>query len=267
MFSMTTTTKIGMRSRSVADVMPVFTAFSHWCLSAIRLLTPYLFVLVFVLLSGAEVYAASTAPEIFVQQNIDKGLSVLNDGALAPRERDVRFRDVLLSVTDVKRVALFTLGPYARGASDSQINGFVSAFADFFTVVFQRDLDRNAGDTIEVTGSTVRSPDDVIVTARLTGTDASHAKGTAVNIAFRVRKNAAGADTVVDLQVEGVSMAMTERDEFTAWLQQHGGNIGMLATELENRVAHLRAGGAMAQTQSRSPGTGSGTPDAVSPRK
>jgi hypothetical protein len=61
--------------------------------------------------------------------------------------------------------------------------------------------------------------------------------------------NAAGADTVVDLQVEGVSMALTERDEFTAYLQQHGGNIVALSAELEDRATRLRTGDSLAQTQ------------------
>ena len=233
-----------------AAVMSMATAFPSCWASAMRVLAAWLFAVAFGLLQSPAVYAASMPPEIFVQQNIDKALTVLNDRRLSPQERDLRFREVLLSVADVKRVALFTLGPYARGASDSQINGFVDAFAGFFTVVFQHGLDRNAGGSVEVTGSQIRAPDDVIVTAKIIGADAARSSAAPVSIAFRVRKNAAGADTVVDLQVEGVSMAMTERDEFTAWLQQHGGNIGMLAAELNNRAAHLRGGSAMPERKS-----------------
>jgi phospholipid transport system substrate-binding protein len=237
------------RTPSLAFIRSMVAAFPYRCMSAIRVLAPYLFAIAFVVLQSPAVHAAETPSEIFVQQNLDKGLAVLNDNRLEPQQRDAQFRDLLLSVTDVKRVALFTLGQYARGASDAQINSFVNAFANYFTSVFQHNLDRNMGGTVEVTGSKVRAPDDVIVTARLITSDASHSRGTPVNVAFRVRKNPAGADTVVDLQVEGVSMALTERDEFTAYLQQHGGNVGALSAELEDRATGLRTGDSLAQTQ------------------
>jgi phospholipid transport system substrate-binding protein len=224
-------------------------AFPYWCMSAMRVVAPYLFAFAFVVLQSPAVHAAETPSEIFVQQNIDKGLAVLNDNRLAPEQRNAQFHAVLRSVADVKRVAMFTLGQYARSASDAQINSFVNAFADYFTSVFQHNLDRNVGETVEVTGSKVRAPDDVIVTARLIGPDASHSTGTPVNVAFRVRKNPAGADTIVDLQVEGISMALTERDEFTAYLQQHGGNVDALSAELEDRATRLRTGDSLTQTQ------------------
>ncbi len=236
------------RTPSLAFVRSMVAAFPYWCMSAMRVLAPYLFAIAFVVLQSPAVHAAETPSEIFVQQNIDRGLAVLNDSRLAPQQRDARFRDVLLSATDVKRVALFTLGQYARGASAAQINTFIDAFADYFMSVFQHNLDRNAGETVEVTGSKVRAPDDVIVTARLIASDATHSRGTPVNVAFRVRKNPAGADTVVDLQVEGVSMALTERDEFIAYLQQHGGDVGALSAELEDRATRLRTGDSLAQT-------------------
>ena len=210
--------------------------------AVIRALTLGLIVTIIGLIPSTATYAAATPAETFVQQNIDNGLAVLNDRGLTPQERDMRFHDILLSATDVRRVALFTLGKYARDASDSQINNFVNAFSDFFILAFEHHLDRNKGATIEVTGSNVRAPDDVIVTARLMGSD-----GMPVNIAFRVRKNAAGSDSVVDLQVEGVSMVLTERDEFSSYLQQHGANIDNLAAQLGERAAKLRAGGSLAQ--------------------
>jgi ABC-type transporter MlaC component len=62
-----------------------------------------------------------------------------------------------------------------------------------------------------------------------------------------VRKNAAGADTVVDLQVEGVSMVLTERDEFSSFLQQNGANIDSLTAKLGERAAKLRGSDLLVQ--------------------
>ena len=91
------------------------------------------------------------------------------------------------------------------------------------------------GGTIAVIGATARAADDVIVTACRAGSQSP--TGTAMNLAFRVRKNAAGNDTIVDVMVGAISMAVTQRDEFSSYLSQHGGNIDELSAELERRAA------------------------------
>jgi len=58
-----------------------------------------------------------------------------------------------------------------------------------------------------------------------------------MSLAFRVRKNAAGNDTIVDVLIGAISLAVTQRDEFSRYLQQHGGNIDELSAELEKRAA------------------------------
>jgi len=172
---------------------------------------------------------------------VDKGLIILSNNSLAPQERDNEIRALLLSITDVKRLALFTLGANARGASDSQLDEFVSAFSGFFAIVFQHDLEHATGEAVLVTGSQTRAPDDVIVNATLAGPGARLSSTAPVKIAFRVRKNAGGADVIVDLQVEGIWMALTQRDEFAAYLGQHGSNITLLTAELASRTVRLRS--------------------------
>ena len=46
---------------------------------------------------------------------------------------------------------------------------------------------------------------------------------------------------IVDLQVEGIWLALTQRDEFAAYLGQHGSNINLLTVELASRAMRLRA--------------------------
>ncbi len=204
-------------------------------MAAARALAPYFFAgAAALLLPVSAAHADATSAETFVQQSVDKELAILKDSSLAQRERETCSRALLRSIIDVKRVAIFVLGPYAHDASDKQIDDFVNAFSDYFTNMFH--LDQNfGGGTIAVTGATARAADDVIVT--VAGADASPSIGTAMNFAFRVRKNAAGNDTIVDVLVGAISMAVTERDEFSSYLQQHGGNIEQLSEELEERAA------------------------------
>ena len=60
-----------------------------------------------------------------------------------------------------------------------------------------------------------------------------------MRVAFRVRRDDAGAPTVTDIQIEGVSLAMTERDDFSAYLQQHKGSVPELSKRL-NALSQAR---------------------------
>ena len=104
--------------------------------------------------------------------------------------------------------------------------------------MFHSELDQSSGGgTIAVTGATARAADDVIVTASVAGAAMRSPTGVPMTLGFRVRKNAAGNDTIVDVLVGAISLAVTQRDEFSSYLQQHGGNIDQLSAELEKRAA------------------------------
>ena len=60
---------------------------------------------------------AASPAEDFVQQNIHKGLELLNNKQLSADQRRTQFEGFLLGLTDMKRIADFTLGQYRRTAS------------------------------------------------------------------------------------------------------------------------------------------------------
>src|SRR5258705_6984726 len=89
----------------------------------------FLAAVVALLLSSPQADAADAA-ESFVETRVEAGQAILKDPLLAVERRHRQFRDFLRSITDMKRVALFTVGPYARGASEPDITSFVGAFTE-----------------------------------------------------------------------------------------------------------------------------------------
>lgn len=210
---------------------------AHRSATFMRALSPYLFAAIFLVLSPVA-HAATTPAEQFVQENLNRGYSILNDTSVSVMDRGEKFRALLANVMDTKRVALFTLGIYARNSSPQELDQYTSAFTGLVTAVLQHDLAGDPGETVTVTGSIVRTPDDVIVAAKLNGS--SRANGRPVNLGFRLRTSPAGSYELVDLLVEGVSMALTQRNDYTAWLQQHHGDVGALTNELQVRARVFR---------------------------
>ena len=185
-------------------------------------------------LSASDARAASSA-ETLVQSSIDKSYTILSDGALTASEREQQFRTLLESIVDVRRVALFTLGPYARNANPADTETFEQAFGEFLTAVYQRGLDNYT--TPKVRGSTARAPDAVIVNVAASSPNGG---GSPPSLAFRVRSTSSGGQLVTDIQVDGAWLAILQRSDFTAYLQQHGGSLTALAAELDRRTEQVR---------------------------
>jgi phospholipid transport system substrate-binding protein len=181
--------------------------------------------------------AAATPAETLVADNIHKGLEILNNFQLTKDQRRAQFEGFLLGVTDLKRVAVFTLGQYGDKASPADRDAFAAAFQRYAVTVYQSYFARYSGETLKVTGSHNHAPGDDIVTTSLV--DPNDQGGRPLEVDFRVRSDT-GTPVIVDFSVAGVWLAPAERDQFIAYLAQHGGDVpGLIAylDQLRGRIA------------------------------
>jgi phospholipid transport system substrate-binding protein len=183
------------------------------------------------LLAPALTASAAVPAETFISDNIQKSLSILNDPSLSATQKSDQFEGLLLSLTDMKRIALFTLGQYASSATPAQQDAFAAAFQNYSVSVYRAYLGRYAGQSLKVIGSSQRAPDDVIVNTVVA--DASGDAGQhPLHVDFRVRTDT-GRPELTDFSVGGMWIALEERDQFAAFLAHNRGDIA-------NLVAHLQ---------------------------
>jgi phospholipid transport system substrate-binding protein len=182
--------------------------------------------------------AAANPAEDFVQDNIHKGLELLNNKQLAADQRRTQFETFLLGLTDMKRIADFTLGQYRRSASPADLAAFEGAFQNYAVAVYQSYFTKYAGQTLKVTGSQTRAPDDFIVATQLIDPN-DKSDQQPLEVDFRVRTDS-GKPVVVDFSVAGIWLALEERDQFTSFLGQNNGNIHTLISHLSELAKQFR---------------------------
>ena len=183
------------------------------------------------LMAPALTASAAVPAESFISDNIQKSLSILNDPSLSATQRSDQFEHLLLGLTDMKRIAIFTLGQYAASTSKAEQDEFAAAFQNYSISVYRSYLGRYAGQSLKVTGSSQRAPDDFIVNTVLA--DASGNEGQRpLQISFRVRTDT-GRPELTDFSIGGIWIALEERDQFAAFLAQNKGDI-------RNLIAHLQ---------------------------
>jgi phospholipid transport system substrate-binding protein len=194
----------------------------------------------FASLASAAPAEAATPAEAFVQDNIHVGLDILNNKSLSTDARRTQFANFLLSLTDMKRIADFTLGQYRRGASPADLAAFDAAFQNYAVAVYQSYFAKYAGQTLKVTNSQARTQDDFIVATALIDPN-DHSGQAPLEVDFRVRTDS-GKLVVTDFSVAGIWLALEERDQFTSFLGQNGGNIHSLISHLSDLAKQYRNG-------------------------
>jgi phospholipid transport system substrate-binding protein len=183
---------------------------------------------------------AATPAEEFVQANVQRGLTILNSGG-SPAQKREEFRNFLLKLTDLKRIADFTLGPVKNSTSPADLAAFEDAFREYAFAVYESEFQKYSGQTLKVTGSVERKAGDYLVSTVLI--DPSAKKGQEpIQVDFRIF-GSPGHFTVGDIIVLGLDLAITEQDDFSSFLAQNNNSVKALTAELKQRAARVRAGG------------------------
>ena len=172
--------------------------------------------------------------EAFVQTQASRVLQILSDRGESLSAKKQAFRSIIDQVADVPRITSFVLGRYRRSLTPAQYADFSAAFRQYADHVYESRLGDYNGQTLTVTGSVVRQPGDVVVSSEVTGGGKAP---TVVN--WRVLRGASGW-RVVDVQVAGVWLAITEQQDFVSTLDNHGGDINVLIGQLRKNAAEGR---------------------------
>ena len=186
-------------------------------------------------LAGPAAAAAPNVAESFVDENIHKGLEILRDKRLSNVQRRDQFEGLLLTLVDVRRIALFTLGQYRRSAPPDDVEAFINAFKNYAAAAYQSYFAKYTDQTLKVIGSTQRSPTDFIVQTNLVDPGSSQPPA---EVDFRVRTDT-GKPVLVDVAYQGIWLSLEQRDQFVAFLGQNNGNVRTLIAHLSDLAANL----------------------------
>lgn len=196
-----------------------------------RVVLPALFA-AFVMASSA-VFASTEDAAQFVQRLGERTIETLRDEGLSLDQRRERFRGLLIQGFDISFIGRFVIGRYWRAATAEQRGAYMVLYNEFFLTTYASRIGGHGGRNFVVTGARVANAKDVIVRSRI-----ERAGGRPISADWRVRK-IDGRYRVIDIMVEGISMALTQRSEFTS-LARRGGLDGLIMS-LRARAANISA--------------------------
>lgn len=179
---------------------------------------------------GASAAQAATDPQgaaAFVGQLAEQALALLRNTSMTLEQREASFRNLLRQGFELDFIGRFTLGRHARSLTPDQQADFREAFGEFILKTYARRLSAYSGEVFTITGAQTAGEHDALVSSRIDRPGGAPA----LMADWRVR-NFDGAYKVVDVVVQGVSMALTQRQEFASVIGSSG---------VDGLIAQLRA--------------------------
>jgi len=171
-------------------------------------------------------------PTAFINYFAEASIDGILTADISDLEKTRRFRALFKDGFDIPAISRFILARNWRRAKESQRQEFIDLFEDVIVYTWSRRFSEYGGQTLEIRGTT---PDGE--TGTIVDSDIVDAKGQTVTVQWRLRMRDEGL-RIVDIVVEGVSMAITYRQEYASVIRQNGGLNGLLA-ELRKKINSL----------------------------
>ena len=171
--------------------------------------------------------AQQASSEAFVAGLVDRALSFLSDGNLSEAEKAKKFEALLDKKFDLNRIGKFAMGRHWRSTTKPQQTEYLKLFRRMILGVYTQRFSEYSGQKVRIIGSRAEGKNDAMVSSVV-----EQKSGPNIRLDWRVRYTN-GSYRVIDVIVEGVSMALTQRSDFASVIQRGGGDIEVL-------LAHLR---------------------------
>lgn len=177
----------------------------------------------------SAIMAKGGSADAFIREVGEEAIQSLTTKNLNDQERQDRFRKILHRTFKIDLIAKFTLGRYWRRATKAQQKEYVGLFEDFIVLAYAARFKEYSGEEFSVGQVRDINDRDKLVHSKLILKD-----GRNIPVYWRVRGN--DGFKIIDVLVEGVSMAITQRDEFAAIINQKGGKVEGLLTALRKKT-------------------------------
>ena len=176
------------------------------------------------------VYAISD-PGSYVISTTEKAINTLTDESIDQREKESRFGKLFDDNFDIPSISRFVLGKYWKSATTAQKKEFIVTFRNYIVKTYSSRFSEYSGEKLSLINSENESnPKLFVVHTALNREDAPPIK---VDWRVGLKKD---RYVILDIIIEGISLAVTQRSEFVSVIDQNDGNVDNLIKLLKEKT-------------------------------
>ena len=196
-----------------------------------RILTSFLLILIISFCQNIKAFGYSSDPEKFISEIIDEAKLILNSQDSKETKAE-KLSVIALKTVDVKGIGYYTLGKKRKEITEDQMNKYNKVFENYFLKSFTSRLTDYSDPKISVLSAEKINEKYTIVKSMLVKTD----KKPEVKIDWRVYTKDPENPLIRDLIIEGLSLARTQKEEFSSILSSNNNDINVLFSKLEEFI-------------------------------
>jgi len=187
----------------------------------------FLIILLFFNINFFNVFAIEA--DIFVQSTVNRASQILAKN-ISQEEKINELKIIAKETVDIRGVGFYSLGAARKNLNEDQKKEYLSLFESYFLKSFSSRLSEYTNPEIDVLSKEVLSENYTIVNSILKGTS----DRPEVKIDWRVYTKNPEKPLIRDLIIEGLSLARTQKEEFSSILNSNDNNIDALFKTLED---------------------------------
>ena len=184
-----------------------------------------------VILFGNISNSQSIEPDVFVQSTVNRASEALNS-KYSKEEKIDKLKSIAKETVDIKGIGFYTLGAYRKEMTESQKEEYKKIFEKYFLKSFSSRLAEYSNPEIEVNSKKKLNEKYTMVSSILVATE----QRPEVKIDWRIYTKNIDKPLIRDLIIEGLSLARTQKEEFSSIIQSNDGDINALFMTLKEFV-------------------------------
>ena len=184
------------------------------------------FIILFYLSTSVNLF--SIEPDIFVQSTVNRASKILSEN-LTKDEKINQLKKIALETVDIKGIGFYTLGPVRKTLTEDEKNKYSGLFKEYFLKTFSSRLAEYTNPEIDVYAKDKLNENYTIVNSTLKATK----ERPEIKIDWRIYTKNKDNPLIRDLIIEGLSLARTQKEEFSSVLNSNNGEINALFNTLE----------------------------------
>jgi len=176
-------------------------------------------------------YSYSIEPDVFVQSTVNRASEALNN-KYSKEEKIEKLKQIASETVDIRGIGFYTLGAYRKSISEDEKKEYEILFKKYFLKSFASRLAEYSNPEIEVVSKEKLNENYTMVSSKLVATE----QRPEVKIDWRIYTKKPQNPLIRDLIIEGLSLARTQKEEFSSIIQSNDGDINALFDTLRSFI-------------------------------
>ena len=167
--------------------------------------------------------AYSISPDVFIQSTVNRASMVLSKD-IPKTEKMEQLKKIAKKTVDIKGIGFYSLGNSRKNLNQLQIENYSNLFEEYFLKSFSSRLAEYTNPEIEVRDKKILNKNYTIVNSILVSTK----DRPEIKIDWRVYTKDENNPLIRDLIIEGLSLARTQKEEFSSIMSSNDDDINVL---------------------------------------